>query len=530
MEYRLKPWAHQAKIIDKVEAEKTKHFALFHDMGSGKTKTLTEIYRLKCYEHDRLLKMLIICPIAVLENWKREICTHTYITSDKIQVIDGMSAVKQYDKVLKNPSKKRLNEQLNSGKPIMIINTEKVGNASVWGAIYDFAPEFIAVDEAHRFKDPLGKRVKTFHKFLNEVNPQYRFILTGSPILNSQLDIWSQFYILNPDILGRNFYSFRAEYFYDANSGMPSNVHFPNWKVKDAKFYKAMGMEGASEKDTISKLNKIIYAHADRVMKKDVLDLPPIVYQKLEVSMTREQEKIYKDMEDDAVSFIKENNIDFSNIQSVLNSDISELDNIMSADTALVKILRLQQVIAGAFVKDESKEVEYIKNNRYKVLDDTLTEILANKENKVIIWSVFATTYNPLAEIVEKHTSDYTFLTGLQNTKEKQENIDRFNNDPNCRVIIANQGAGGTGVNLTASNYSIYFTRSFKLEHDLQSEARNYRGGQNRTVTRIDLVTPNSIDQEILVALNDKKIMAEDILDTKKEFTARDILGLIKSH
>lgn len=529
MEYKLKPWAHQSKVIDLVNLEDINFYALFHDMGAGKTKTLTEIYRLKCYKHDRALRMLIICPIAVLENWKREICAHTYISEDAIQVIDGMSKVKKFDNQLKNPSKKRLAEQLNSGKPIMIINTEKVGNASVWKDIYKFNPEFIAVDEAHRFKDPLGKRVKTFHKFLNDINPPYRFILTGSPILNSQLDIWSQFYILNPDILGRNFYSFRSEYFYDSNSGMPSNVHFPNWKVKDGKYYKAIGRPDMGEADTISKLNKIIYAHADRVMKKDVLDLPPIVYSRLDVPMTKEQEKIYRDMEADAVAFIAENKIDFSDLKAVLDTDISELDNIMSADTALVRILRLQQVVSGAFIKDETKEVEHIKNNRYKVLDETLTEILANKENKVIIWSVFATTYSPIAEIVEKHTSDYTFLTGLQNTKEKQENIDRFNNNPNCRVIIANQGAGGTGVNLTASNYSIYFTRSFKLEHDLQSEARNYRGGQNRKVTRIDLVTPNSIDESILLALEDKKKMADDILDTSKEFTTKDIFNLLKS-
>ena len=525
MEYKLKPWAHQAKVINKVDIEKRDYFALFHDMGAGKTKSTSEILRVKCYDNQRLLRVLIICPVAVLANWKREILTHTHIEEKEIQIIDGMSAVKPKDRVLKNSSKKRLAEQLNSGKKIFIINTEKVGNASVWGSIIDFNPEFLIIDESHRFKDFLGKRVKALHKFLDTLKPRYRYILTGSPILNSQLDIWAQYYILNPDILGRNFYSFRSEYFYDANSGMPSNVHFPNWKVKDAKYYKSIG-QNLTEADTISKLNKIIYAHADRVMKSEVMDLPPITYQTLEVPLTKDQARVYKEMEEEAVAFINENKIDFSKLDSVLNADIEDIDNAMSADTALVRILRLQQVIAGSFITD-SGEVTPLNNNRYKVLKDTLSEILSNEENKVILWSVFASTYEPLAAVCEELGVDFTWLTGRQNTIEKQANIDRFNSDPNCRVIIANQGAGGTGVNLTASNYAVYFTRSYKLEHDLQSEARNHRGGQVRNVTRIDLVTPNTIDDGILEALEAKKKLAEDVLEVRKEFTSKDILNLL---
>lgn len=527
MEYKLKPWKHQAKVIDKVDIEDLDFFALFHDMGAGKTKTSSEIYRLKCYKHKRLLRALIICPVAVLNNWKREILTHTYVEEKEIQIIDGMSKVWQYDKVLKNPSKKRLAEQLNSGKSIFIINTEKVGLASVWKDIYAFNPEFLIIDESHRFKDFQGKRVKNFHKFLDSVKPKYRFILTGSPILNSPMDIWAQFYILNPDILGRNFYAFRAEYFYDANSGMPSNIHFPNWQIKDEKFYKAIGKEGLTEKDTENMLNAIIYKYADRVMKKDVLDLPPIVYQSLEVPLTKEQEKIYSNMEAEAVAFLDNVKPDLKNINKIISGNFEELDNAMTADTALVRILRLQQIIAGVFTTDEGK-IEHIKNNRLKVLKDTLEEILVNSDNKVIIWSVFATTYEPIQKLCEEMGINHTMLTGLQSTIEKQENIDTFNNDKDCRVIIANQGAGGTGVNLTAANYSIYYTRSFKLEHDLQSEARNYRGGQNRSVTRIDLITPNSIDADILAALDKKKKMSEDILATNKDFTASEILGLLK--
>ena len=83
--------------------------------------------------------------------------------------------------------------------------------------------------------------------------------------------------------------------------------------------------------------------------------------------------------------------------------------------------------------------------------------------------------------------------------------------------MIANQGAGGIGINMTEASYSIFFSRNFSLEHDLQAEARNYRGGSemHQKVTRIDLVSPGTIDELISEALANKQNMAEKILDWK---------------
>jgi SNF2 family DNA or RNA helicase len=524
--YKVKPWAHQIKTIDKVLDEKLDYFALFYDVGAGKTKTAVEILRGKCLENNRLLKTLIIGPIAVMHSWKREIVANSTIGEEKIQLLDGTSPANSFDKELKNPTVKRLIEQASNTRPIKIMNTEKIGNANIWDILHKFGFDCVIVDESHKLKDGTAKRTKAFHKFLDVCKIKYRFILTGTPILNSQLDIWAQYYILNPNILGRNFYSFRSQYFYDANASMPSHVHFPDFRIKDAKFYKAMGLD-LSESDTIKTLNKIIYDYAHRVMKSEVLDLPPLTYQTLDVPLTTEQAKIYKELEADAVAFFESlQDLDISKIMDSLD-DLENLENnIMSADTALVKLIRLQQVIAGDFISDSGEKIS-IKSNRDNVLKDILEEILFNKENKIIIWSVFKSTYSRIANILDALGVEYTWLTGEQKTKEKQDNMDKFNNDPHCRVIIANQGAGGTGVTLNAANYSVYFTRSYKLEHDLQSEARNYRGGQVRNVTRIDLVSPNTLDEKILKDLAEKKKMADDLLETRKEFTSKDIFNLI---
>lgn len=373
------------------------------------------------------------------------------------------------------------------------------------------------VGNCHNFKNPEAKRTKALMKFSRAV--KRKFILTGSPVLQSALDLWSQFYILNPDILGANFFSFRAQYFYDANAGMPANVHFPNWKVKDERYFNKLKRQGVSEaeiaKQSLNNLNETIYKYADRVMKKDVLDLPPITYQTLEVELSKEQARIYNEMKEHLVAQLEESEDDLLEV-------MDELPEIMQADLAIVKILRLMQICAGV-VKADGKEAEMLpKVPRLELLKDTLEEILANAENKVIIWTTFKPTYKAIAKICEELKVKYVLITG--ETKDKQASMDAFNNDDSVRVVIANQSAGGTGITLNAANYSIYYSRSFNLAHDLQSEARNYRGGQTRNVTRIDLVASETIDAEIVKALADKKAHAEDILNTKnKQFTKDEL-------
>ena len=98
--------------------------------------------------------------------------------------------------------------------------------------------------------------------------------------------------------------------------------------------------------------------------------------------------------------------------------------------------------------------------------------------------------------------------------------MDEFRNDPEIRVIICNQAAAGVGINLIEASYSIYYSKNFSLEHDLQSGARNYRGGSevHEKVTRIDLIAENTIDELVNEALSNKQNISDRILswDVKK--------------
>lgn len=110
----------------------------------------------------------------------------------------------------------------------------------------------------------------------------------------------------------------------------------------------------------------------------------------------------------------------------------------------------------------------------------------------------------------------YAELTGQ--ITDKQSEIDRFQNDRSCRVMIASQAAGGTGVNLTEASYMVYYSRGYSLEHDMQSEARAYRGGseKHKSITRIDLIADGTLDNAVLKALQGKKDLSTDILQLAK--------------
>lgn len=551
MKYKLNPWDHQLKIINTINDSNLDFYGLFLDMGCGKTKVALEILRQKCIELARVPKTLIIGPSAVQDNWKREIQIHTYINPNLVQVIDGTT--KKDGKILKNPNKTlKLKQVSDESKQIFICTTATVKNlkqyrldkktkkkirvdleSEVWHQIGKLGIEFIIVDESHHFKDPTGSRVKGLHKLIGQPQLKYKFILTGSPVLQDALDLWSQFYILDPMILGPNYMTFRSQYFYDKNAHMPQQIHFPDWVPKDEKYFNSLREVGVPEEEIermqLGNLNNLIYKHACRVMKRDVLDLPERTYQTLEVGMDPKHKKMYNEFRDNLVTLLDNKSKPIkAELERILENDLDLKENIpdiMSADLAIVKTLRLMQLVCGIFTNDDG-EVTLIPTERLKLLKETLQTITANKENKVVIWTVFTPTYGQIAELCKELKIRYVFLNGTQSKDEKQKAMDQFQNDPEVGAIIANPSAGGTGCNLTSGNYEVDYSRSFKLGDWLQKDARVDRGGQKRTTTSITLKTLDTIDSRCVERLHEKAQHAEDIL-ARKDFSREEILGMI---
>lgn len=453
-------WSHQKKAVE--AARKELAYGLFFEVGTGKTATLINILRHQFANNNQIFKTLIISPPITLQNWYREWGLHSKI-QDKCFVLHGSA-------------KQRLKQFKESEAKIFITNYESLLMPELFQAFMDWKPVVVVCDEAHKIKDIRAKRTKKAIELGDVATLTY--ILTGSPILNTPMDIFSQFRFLDHgQTFGKNFFAFRATYFYDANASMPRDRYFPNWKVR----------AGALEK-----INSLIYEKAMRVKKQDCLDLPPLIKEIYPVEMSPEQAKAYNEMKRDFITYIN--------------------DTACVASLALTKAGKLLQICSGFLNLNEETTYEFKSNPRQQALSELLETICV--DNKVLVWACYRRNYAQIARVCESLGIQYVEVHGETPAKSKQEAVDKFTKDPTCKVFIGHPGSAGIGINLVEASYSIWYSRSFSLEYEIQAEARNYRGGSemHEKITRIDLVTPNSIDDYVMKALANKTQIGEKVL------------------
>jgi len=460
---------HQQKVLDRFYAKN--EAAIFHEMGTGKSTSAIALLRSQYITHKEILPTLVISPVATLYNWENEF------------KINAPKNVQNEVAVLYGSAVKRL-AAIKAGKKIFITNPEMLQMDDVVTALYKLGVQSIVIDESHKFKDHKSKRFKALAQLTRKA--KYKIIMTGTPILNSYLDLWAQFYLLDGGkTLGENFYVFRNQYFMDKNE---------RWKAKPGYF-----PDFAPRPDSDKELSKKIEAVSSRVLKSECLDLPPQVFETLHVELSAEQKKAYKSMAEEMIAFLK--------------------DAACAAPNALTRVLRLLQIVSGHLEVENMDGVSFTSVfediPRIKLLKELLEEHCPR--SKIIVWCTFSKNYASVRRVCEELSLEFAELTG--ETKDRQSEIDRFNTDPKCRVMISNPQAGGVGVNLTASDISIYYSRNFSLGDRLQSEARNHRGGSeiHKTITVLDIVAKDTIDEDVLEALLRKENYSDNVLDKLKQ-------------
>lgn len=469
-------WNHQVYAIQR--AQINPDLGLLFEQGTGKTRTLIEILRRQYAKAGSLRRTLILCPPIVCPNWKNEFKMFSKINPNDIVILAKSGkqriatlAEKCYDKDLKALPK------------IIITNYESVQMEDLFKLIMLWQPEIMVCDESQRVKNPSAVRAKKVAELADLT--KHNYILTGTPILDGKgMDAFMQFRILDRGLtFGKNFFSFRNQYFMDKNAGMNKNNYFPKWVPKPESY---------------RQFQERIKAKGIRVEKKDCLDLPPLIRQTITVSLSAQQAKAYKEMYNEYITFI--------------DSKANEPKAVV-AQLAVTKSLRLQQIVSG-FAKDENGEVHALDCPRLAALKELIEDIVVDGQKKVIIWCVFKENYRMISELCKILKLEHRFLVGDMSSEQREKAMKEFRTDPDVNVLIANPGAGGVGVNLIEASYSIYYSKGFKLEDDLQSEARNYRGGSeiHEKVTRIDLVANGTIDELINEALLSKHKVSEEIL------------------
>lgn len=455
-QFKTEPYQHQREAMA-LGIEK-KRFAYLMEMGTGKTKTVIDVFSW-LMQYGFIKGGFIICPKAMLYTWVREFATHSPLPPDQrvCIVLTGSTA-----------QKLRLLEQYRNTAHFFITNYESL--LALSDELCKFASTqamACALDESTRIKTHSSQTAKHARK-LGFFCP-FRYIMTGTPITQGPLDAFSQFQFLDENILGHhNYYSFKAEY---SIAG--------GFKGKEIVGYK-----------NLERLQQRILPHSYRVLKSECLDLPEKLYQVVEVDLTDEQRTIYRQMRDESIVEIG--------------------GNFAPAPVILTKLLRLQQITSGFLPLYDDRNVEVDRKEvpcaKHDAAVDIVVEAIASNQ-KVIIWVRFIYDLQKMAERLNEH--GVVLYYGEVNEKDRQNAIDRFQLDPTIRVFIGQIQTGGLGITLTAGTVEIYISNSFTLADRLQSEDRAHRIGQKHTVNIIDVVTRKTVDEFILKTLNNKKSLAD---------------------
>ena len=480
-----RPYKHQIEGL--IFAETRPSINLLWGMGSGKTLGSILISRMRYTQENKLLRTLIVGPLVTVGNWKNEWAMYSNIPSNKVHALDQATSKKKVEYLLDNMSSdnKTLTED-----GIIIVNYESIIQPDLAELIYEWKPEVIIMDEFHRCKSIKSKRTKVM-KVLCE-RAKYKTFLSGTPILNNALDIFAPFLLLDKgETFGTNQFVFQSHYMRDANASWKGRTgYFPKWVNKP---------------ETFEELNRKVYSKSLRVKTEECIDLPELIEQQYEVSLSTKQKKMYNELVKEYITFLDE-------------QEANGVKPTVTAQLAMVKALRLMQVTSG-FVQDDLGNIHEIEDNpRLEYLEDLLEDIVVEGGNKCIVWCCFIHNYKMLQKLCDKLKIKYTMLTGSQSGAEKTESVEKFQNDPSVKVMIANKASGGIGVNLTAANYSITYSRNYSLEQELQANARNYRGGSKELhdkIIRIDLLAKGTVDELAFQALRSKQMISELIIDRK---------------
>lgn len=461
--YKTKPYDHQKKAL--LRSFNRKNYAYFMEMGCGKSKVLIDNITW-LYEKKEIDTAIIIAPKGVYMNWKNaEIPTHLPDDIDNNVYVWKASANKTEKNILEEGVKTR--DKLR----ILLVNVESFATAKVIRYLEAFTHRsnfMLAVDESTTIKNIKAKRTKAILKLGQLAN--YKRILTGSPITQSPMDLYSQCYFLDKDLLGfDSYWSFQGRY-----------AVVRQTRIGNHSFQQVVGFKNLEE--LTDKLQNFAY----RVTKEQALDLPEKIYTTRQVVLTSDQIKHYNSMKDSAVAFL-------------------EGGDLVSAPEVMTRLLRLQQLLCGYLVTDDGETVE-IANHRIDAMLDTIAEM----DGKVIIWSRFRHDIKKIRKSLDKAYGSGTVVTYFGDTSQEDRDkaIDRFQNDKETRFFVGNAQTAGRGLTLTAATNVIYYSNDFNLETRIQSEDRCHRIGQKNNVLYVDLVVPDSIDVHIVKVLQSKITLA----------------------
>ena len=338
-----------------------------------------------------------------------------------------------------------------------IINIESLRNEKIMDLIYDSCKNEIIgaviVDEIHKAKNGMCSQGRS----VRNLNCKVRIGLSGTP-MNKAEDLWNILTWLRVE--KRSFYSFRNRYCIMGGYGG----------------YKVVGHKNLDELN--EELNKVML----RRKKEEVLDLPPKLYKTEFIDLTRKQQLLYKEIKQGIVE---------------------NLESIMEIPNPLSCTVRLRQLTGGLF-GDDNPKLDRIK--------DILEEI-TESGHKALIFS----QWEKVTEVYRNALKEYNpaYIVGDVEVEDRQKEVYRFQNDPECKVAIGTIGAMGTGFTMNKASYVFFVDKKYWEAENRQAEDRAHRIGVDHTVNIISLVAKNTIDEDIEELLRENKELFDRVIEGK---------------
>lgn len=468
-EFKTKPFAHQ---IDGVRfGLNKKRFLLGDDQGLGKTKQIIDF--VGCLEKTATInKVLIICGVNSLKyNWQSEIGIH----SDEKGWVLGTRFRKTTGKAYEGSTKDKLADLENlpdSRYLITNIETLRAGAEKISKSKYHFPVaeklaelckkgiiSVIAFDECHKSKDPTSLQSRA----MSLLSAPYMAAMSGTPLMNNPLDLYFPLSWLGYE--KHSFYQFKQHY-----------CTLGGWGGSQVVGYK-----------NLEEIRALMDEVMLRRLKTEVLDLPEKIRKIEYVDMTAKQAQIYKEV-----------------YMGVMN----ELQKIKFSNNPLSMMIRLRQATGWTGILSQTVQ-ESAKMDR---MVELIEEISASGQ-KAIVFS----NWESMTEVAREKLKAYNpaYITGATKADDRMNEVTRFQNDKNCKVIIGTIGAMGTGLTLTAAQNVIFLDSPWNMALKAQAEDRAHRIGTQGTVNVITLVCKNTIDERIEELVKKKGQIADALVDGK---------------
>ncbi len=421
---------------------------LADDMGLGKTlQTLAWLAWMKEQNTKRPKPVLVICPASVLHNWRRE--SERFTPALRVLVLESGAArhnlrkqIPQHDLIVTNYALLRRDLE----------------------ELQKFAFRAIILDEAQFIKNPAAQVTQS----VKELKGDLRLALTGTPLENRLLDLWSILDFIQPGYLGSQA-QFLEKYEPRAEAGDP-------WPLKVAR------------RRLAAKIRPLMLR---RLKKQVAQDLPDRIEERRDCELGEAQRKLYL--------------AELRRSREQVMQTVAEKGLARSKIHVLAALTRLRQICCHpALVGNDSD------SGKTETLFELL-EPLLQEGQKVLVFSQFVQMLKLLETECGKRQIPIHVLTG--ETKQRMEVVSAFQDDPNAAVFLLSLRAAGTGLNLTTASYVVLYDPWWNPAVEAQAIDRSHRIGQTRTVNAYRLIAPGTVEEKIWE------------LQQRKAQTIADVLG-----